>query len=134
MAKLTATGVRVGTAAYMAPEQAIGVDLGPGTDLFCLGLVIAQCLTGDLRKVRSGLMSKGNMEFPTAREPLERALNAILELDIGDRPPSAEAVMSILDSPPRQRVHHAPQQYPPPGSGSGSGSGSSGTGSGSNLD
>lgn len=111
-AKLTATGVRIGTAAYMAPEQAIGAGVGKGTDLFSLGLVIAQCITGDLRMVRSEMMRKGGPNFGEAREPLVRALTTMLELDIADRPPSAEAVLAILDSPPRI----APPQRPPSGS------------------
>lgn len=46
--RLTATGLTVGTAAYLSPEQATGAVLGPGSDIYSLGLVLLECLTGTL--------------------------------------------------------------------------------------
>jgi hypothetical protein len=43
---LTATGDVVGTLAYMAPEQADGRDVGEETDLYALGLVLYEALSG----------------------------------------------------------------------------------------
>jgi len=36
----------VGTAPYLSPEQARGSDVGPPTDIYALGLVLLECLTG----------------------------------------------------------------------------------------
>ncbi|MGH2873542.1 MAG: serine/threonine-protein kinase, partial [Solirubrobacteraceae bacterium] len=43
---LTATGDVLGTLAYMAPEQAAGLEAGPAADLYALALVVYESLTG----------------------------------------------------------------------------------------
>ncbi|MBN6041832.1 serine/threonine-protein kinase [Amycolatopsis sp. 195334CR] len=43
---LTASGAVVGTAAYMAPEQVRGKEVGPPADIYALGLILLECLTG----------------------------------------------------------------------------------------
>lgn len=44
----TQEGMFTGTAAYMAPEQVRGDRPGPPADIYALGLVLLQCLTGRL--------------------------------------------------------------------------------------
>ena len=46
-AKVTATGLTVGTAAYLSPEQVTGEPVGPPADVYALGLVLLECLTGE---------------------------------------------------------------------------------------
>ena len=46
MATLTGEGYAVGTPAYMAPEQALGGQIGPRTDLYALGLLAFETLSG----------------------------------------------------------------------------------------
>ncbi|GAB2822849.1 serine/threonine-protein kinase [Lentzea nigeriaca] len=44
--RVTTSGVLVGTAGYLAPEQVRGSDVGPEADVYSLGLVLLECLTG----------------------------------------------------------------------------------------
>jgi serine/threonine protein kinase len=44
---LTLQGWLIGTPAYMAPEQIVGQNPNPASDLYSLGLVMAQMLTGE---------------------------------------------------------------------------------------
>lgn len=43
----TRTGMVMGTAAYLAPEQVRGQGAGPETDVYALALVLIECLTGE---------------------------------------------------------------------------------------
>ena len=47
-AGLTGTGHFLGTVDYVAPEQIQGKPVGPGTDIYALGCVLYECLTGRL--------------------------------------------------------------------------------------
>ncbi|MEU1217344.1 protein kinase [Streptomyces sp. NPDC005791] len=44
----TATGTLIGTAAYLSPEQVLGEPVGRPADIYALGLVLLECLTGEL--------------------------------------------------------------------------------------
>lgn len=45
---ITSTGAVLGTPQYMSPEQAQGDQIGPGTDIYSLGIMVYQWLTGVL--------------------------------------------------------------------------------------
>jgi YVTN family beta-propeller protein len=45
---LTGTGHFLGTVDYVSPEQIQGRQVGPGTDIYALGCVLYECLTGQL--------------------------------------------------------------------------------------
>ncbi|MEZ4410533.1 MAG: protein kinase [Polyangiales bacterium] len=44
--KLTQAGMILGTPEYMSPEQSRGVPVGPESDLWSVGIVLFECLTG----------------------------------------------------------------------------------------
>jgi eukaryotic-like serine/threonine-protein kinase len=50
--RITGTHQAIGTMAYIAPEQLEGGEVGPPTDIYSLGLVLIECLTG--RRVFDG--------------------------------------------------------------------------------
>jgi eukaryotic-like serine/threonine-protein kinase len=43
---MTVTGAIIGTVSYLSPEQAMGEPVGPPADIYALGLVLLECLTG----------------------------------------------------------------------------------------
>jgi serine/threonine protein kinase len=45
--RITATGSVLGTANYLSPEQAAGTALSGASDVYSLGLVLIECLTGE---------------------------------------------------------------------------------------
>jgi eukaryotic-like serine/threonine-protein kinase len=50
--KITRSGIVLGTAAYMAPEQLDGSEIGPATDIYALSVVAYETLSG--KRARSG--------------------------------------------------------------------------------
>ncbi|MBV9447097.1 MAG: protein kinase [Streptosporangiaceae bacterium] len=77
---VTSPGTLIGTPAYMAPERAAGAPATPAADLYALGIVTYQCLTGRL---------------PFQGEPLAVAL-AHLEQPVPPLPPWVPAGVAAL--------------------------------------
>ena len=84
-----------GTAHYMAPEYDEGARPSPQADLFSLGVVLYQCLTGKLPRGAVRLPSQLVDDCP---ESLDGAVMALLEVDPGDRPTSAGEAYEMLSS------------------------------------
>jgi hypothetical protein len=87
---LTRTGDAMGTVAYMAPEQRAGHPATMRTDLYAVGAVLYECLTG-----RRWVETQGDW----SRVPVRAApvLRRALEHDAGARWPDARAFASALD-------------------------------------
>ena len=53
-ANQTVVGARIGTAMYMSPEQLEGREASPCSDIYALGLVLIEMLTGRLPWGKTG--------------------------------------------------------------------------------
>lgn len=65
--RMTATGSVLGTAHYLSPEQAVGGAVGPASDVYSLGLVLLEALTGERAFPGSGIESAAAR---LARDPI----------------------------------------------------------------
>lgn len=100
---ITTTGVAVGTASYVAPEQLTGQDAGPSTDVYSLGLVLLEATTGE-RAFRGTPTEAALVRLstnPTIPEgvpaPWRRLLRAMTAREQEARP-SAREVADLLDA------------------------------------
>ncbi|MDN5857948.1 MAG: serine/threonine protein kinase [Pseudonocardia sp.] len=100
----TAAGCVVGTAAYLSPEQACGQTVGPPTDVWALGLVLLEAVTGCLEypgaAVEAAVARLHRRPDVPADLPgdLSAVLTAMTDQD-PDRRPSAAAVARRLAGP-----------------------------------
>jgi tetratricopeptide (TPR) repeat protein len=107
--RLTMHGMMVGTVAYMPPEQALGGEVTPQSDLYSLGAMLYEMVTG--RPPFSGgdataIISQHINTPPVAPSwltegcpaELETLIVALLAKAPADRPPSAADVLGRLEA------------------------------------
>ena len=103
---LTKAGVAIGTAAYLAPEQLQGGVTGPPADIYTLGLVLLEALTGDRPfegtavETAAARLVGGPDIPPDLPAPWPGLLATMTALDPDDRP-TAPGVAATLDPPTR---------------------------------
>jgi serine/threonine-protein kinase len=104
---ITQVGSVIGTAAYLAPEQAAGEQVGPPADLYALGVVTYQFLSGRLPYEAQSLTELSLKQMREIPPPLDElnpdvtpqlavAVDRALALDPNDRYPDAEAFRDAL--------------------------------------
>ncbi|MEU9011393.1 serine/threonine-protein kinase [Streptomyces sp. NPDC048479] len=105
--RLTHTGSPIGSPAYMAPEQAMGGAVGPYTDLYALGVLLHELLSGNVPFAGStalGVLHRHLYEpplpvrqlRPEIPEPLEALVLRLLAKDPQHRPSGAQDVYETL--------------------------------------
>lgn len=108
---LTRDGIVCGTPAYMSPEQVQGFELDPRSDLFSLGIILYQSITGRLPFFAESAVEVATKIVIDAPEPpstvrpewkypaeLEAVVLKLLEKDKNDRYPDAMAVKAALEN------------------------------------
>jgi serine/threonine protein kinase len=94
--RLTATGTSSGTPAYMAPEQASGQEITPRTDVYSLGIVLYEMVTGDV-PFKGDSFANVLIQHIQAAPP--RPSTAVAELDSR----SESVILRALAKDPAQR-------------------------------
>ena len=127
--RMTVEGFTVGTANYLSPEQVTGDRVGVASDVYSLGLVLIEALTGELAFPGHGVEAAiarlhRDPEIPasprladllaamTARDPgrrpsaaaAQRAFERILDARAGRRHFAPSALRSIMVANPRRRA------------------------------
>jgi tRNA A-37 threonylcarbamoyl transferase component Bud32/tetratricopeptide (TPR) repeat protein len=118
--RLTHTGSPIGSPAYMAPEQAMGGAVGPYTDLYALGVLLHELLSGNVPFHASTALGVLHRHLydpplpvrqlrPEVPEPLEALVLRLLAKDPQARPADAKEVYQALT--PLLPVPGAPGHY-----------------------
>jgi eukaryotic-like serine/threonine-protein kinase len=109
----TLPGSAVGTPAYMAPEQVSGDNVGPAADLYSLGVVAFEMVTGALPFQGATAMATASLRLTTlapdpgtlvADLPVEwsRCIARLLQRSPNKRPATGAEAVALL-APPRPR-------------------------------
>ena len=117
--QLTRSGFVVGSPEYMAPEQASGSPVGPAADIYSVGIVLYECLSGRLPFDASTTAEVLRMHILKGAPPLvgppgtenippalEEVVMRCLEKDPGLRPPTADALrIELLKACDRRKLN-----------------------------
>lgn len=117
---LTASGAMVGTPAYISPEAARGEDVDERSDLYGLGIILYEMVTGkvpyDADTPLAVIMKHINAPLPTARDfgrnvppSVEKIIVKSLTKMPSDRYQSATEMKTALDT----AIHHWSDSFQP---------------------
>ena len=107
LSDLTETGTGVGTPSYMSPEQILGDKLDFRSDIFSLGIVLYQCITGQkpfvedeartvMQKIRLDRYQSPRKLVGSVSRSMERILGRCMEKVPAGRYPSTQALIDDL--------------------------------------
>ena len=121
--RMTSTGVAVGTVWYMSPEQVMGLPIDHRSDLYSLGVMLYELISGDLPFPSDSdyEVRKGHVEAPPPRLSrscpevpswLRQVVHRSLAKSPDDRFPSSQAFLNALDEGPRRPANESSQPRP----------------------
>jgi eukaryotic-like serine/threonine-protein kinase len=130
-ADVTKVGFVVGTPGYMAPEQAVGSEADPRSDLYALGVILWECLTGknlwagadlaqlvDTQLTRTPPRLQPLLNDPTFPPGLDELVAGLLARRPSERPQDAASVrdalraLARLDEAGQKRFHTGQRPIP----------------------
>jgi serine/threonine protein kinase len=116
------TGTTIGTATYLSPEQATGGTVGPATDVYALGLVLLETLTGETAYPGHGVEAMSARldrppHIPAGLGPHWAEVLAAMTAGDPARRPSAAELSREFEGWPRVGPSEPPPPMPPSGNG-----------------
>ena len=117
---LTLTGDVIGTPYYLAPEQAEGAVATSASDIYALGVVLYECLTGAKPYTADSpvAVAMAHLRAPLPRLPdtVPAGLRAVcaqaMAKNPADRPASAQELVKLLRRPPDEVTAQLPPLAP----------------------
>ncbi len=98
--KLTATGITLGTPQYMSPEQIFGEKVDARADIYSLGIVFFEMLTGEVPckagNVHKVILNNKRPNLPEYLSKYQYLIDRMLEKDINKRINSASELLSTI--------------------------------------
>src|SRR2546429_1628268 len=112
---LTTVGLAIGTPGYMAPEQVMGHDVDRRADIYAMGALTFEMLTGRLPYVGANRMevaySTVNSPIPSAvgvnanlPDELDQLLSRVLAKDPAQRPQTVRELLAQMARLPQRRA------------------------------
>src|SRR5207248_10887541 len=112
---LTTIGLAIGTPGYLAPEQVMGHDVDKRADIYAMGALTFEMLTGRLPFVGANRMEVAyatvNSPIPSAvklnanlPDELDQLLTKVLAKDPGQRPQSVRDLLAQMARLPQRRA------------------------------
>lgn len=120
---LTATGQVMGTVQYLAPEQASGKPASPATDIYSLGIVAYEALSGrrpfrgeSQVSIAMAHIKEAPPELPgTIPEPVRKLVMACIAKKPEGRPANADALAKAARAIERGHIEEGLAYIPEPG-------------------
>ena len=106
--QLTRDGMRLGTPQYMCPERCRNKEVSPASDIYSLGVLLFQCISGRLpfeaanpvelvQKIAHMPPARLRTYAPDVPDPVERLIAHMIEKNPLDRPKNARILQHAIE-------------------------------------
>ncbi|HPO15658.1 MAG TPA: protein kinase [Candidatus Hydrogenedentes bacterium] len=106
--QLTVDGARLGTPQYLCPERCQNKEITPSSDIYSLGVVLFQCISGRLpyesastadliQRIAAEPPARLRQFVPDVPDAVERLIAHMIEKKPADRPKDARTLRMLID-------------------------------------